>query len=697
MTAMASSASASLWHPDLLVGALGSKRLTLLYGAAGPQRDGMVRRGLMPRLRQHRPGGRRAVAIRFDGWGKLPLRALHERIAELQTAAPDGALPTLAEALRAIGGPRNTTVLLVLDAFERHLAEPAHRLDVEAFDRELAACITDATVPAHVLMVIDEAAQGSLARYRPWLTDVAGEVLRLPSDAPDVAAPWSDTDIDTSLASDEPASPGDDADWALDLVLDGESAEPAPASPAATTTVPVPPHEPGYPASAATPAAAASPDAQTFTAPPVRSTAAASADRRSAERAGAPPVPPWLTEADVAAWRRMDTAPSRWPGLLGLALVMAGLGAVAWIAAHWILDMQRIEPAPRAPAQASTRAPPPSPPVIEPPTPAPVAPPTAQATAPPAASPAEPPATAPAARAVAPPTAQPSAPPSPVAVKTLTYALPLEADSAAPMFEALTRQIAAPAGLDLRPAAPGDTPLLTLRRTDALLAARGAGAAPLQVVAPLFTEQVQVVVRNDARWDYVREIRGLRLNIGAGNGARANTVRTLYQQLFGVPLPAAATDERDVAQALQQLLRRGGPIDAMVVVSESPLLAQLPSDVRRQLRELTIDRVDLSKVTAMPAFSLTRRTPGERPRLSVTTFLVAAGAPPRPQDDALRQLAAALCRAQPALQAQQSPLLRGLAQGQQPDVGWPYLLPRQQGQGCPSEPAARAGRRGGQS
>ncbi|HEY6356576.1 MAG TPA: hypothetical protein VIY30_18995, partial [Burkholderiaceae bacterium] len=358
-----------------------------------------------------------------------------------------------------------------------------------------------------------------------------------------------------------------------------------------------------------------------------------------------------------------------------------------------IPDLQRIDPAPRAPAQASTRAPPPSPPATEPPIVAPAAPPAAQAAAPLA----EPSATAPTAQAVAPPIAQPAAPPSPAAVNTLTYALPLEADSAAPMFEALTRQVAVPAGLALRPAAAGDSPMLTLRRTDALLAARGAGAAPLQVVAPLFTEQVQVVVRNDARWDYVREIRGLRLNIGRSNGARANTVRALHQQLFGVPLPAAVTDERDVTQALQQLLHRGGPIDAIVLVSESPLLVQLPPDVRRQLRELTIDRVDLSKVTTMPAFSLTRRTPTERPRLSVTTFLVATGAPPRPQDEALRLLAAALCRAQPALQARQSPLLRGLAQGQQPDVGWPYLLPKQQGQGCPSEPAARLGRRGGQS
>ena len=258
------------------------------------------------------------------------------------------------------------------------------------------------------------------------------------------------------------------------------------------------------------------------------------------------------------------------------------------------------------------------------------------------------------------------------------------------MLRCLAREVAVPAGLELRPAAPGEAPLLSLRRTDALLAARGAGAAPLQVLAPLFIEQIQVVVRNDARWDYVREIRGLRLNIGRADGARARTVRTLYQQLFGVPLPAADADERDLGQALQQLLQRGGPIDAVIAVSESPLLAQLPLHVRRQLRELTIDRVDLSKVTAMPAFSLTRRTVAERPRLSVTTFLVAAGAPPRPQDEALRTLVGALCRAQPALQAQQSPLLRGIAQGQQPDVGWPYLLPRPQGQGCPASPRRAA-------
>jgi hypothetical protein len=43
-----------------------------------------------------------------------------------------------------------------------------------------------------------------------------------------------------------------------------------------------------------------------------------------------------------------------------------------------------------------------------------------------------------------------------------------------------------------------------------------------------------------------------------------------------------------------------------------------------------------------------------------------------------------LCRAQPTLQAQGSPLLRGLRQGQQPAVDWPYVLPQGPGAACPA-------------
>jgi hypothetical protein len=364
--------------------------------------------------------------------------------------------------------------------------------------------------------------------------------------------------------------------------------------------------------------------------------------------------------------RRLHEPASRWPGLLGLALYMVALLAGAWWVANWILDSQRVETRPRAPANApAAQAPAP--------TPAPNAPPQARAPAP-APGPAAP---APGPAAPAAPSAAPS--------RALMLALPADAGSALPLVDELIRRVAAPAGIELRTTVGNQAAPLALLRTDALLEARAANAGPLQVVAPLYSEQIQVLVRTDARWDYVREIRGLRLNIGRADSARARTARALYQQLFGTPLPAAQANELDLDAALQALQQRGSPIDAVIVISDAPITSQMQPAPRRQVRELTIAARDASAVAAMPAFSISRRSASDRARLATTTYLVAHGAPPRPHDAALRQLAAALCRAQPALQAQNSSLLRGWRQGQQPDVGgWPYVLPRTPNAACPS-------------
>ena len=351
--------------------------------------------------------------------------------------------------------------------------------------------------------------------------------------------------------------------------------------------------------------------------------------------------------------------------------MMAGLIAVAWMAALWILDTQRIDPALRAPAQASTRTPRPSPPAAEPPIAAPAAPPAAQAAASPRVAPR---ATASAARAAAPPVA--------AAVNSLTYALPLEVDSAAPMFEALTRQVAAPAGLDLRPAAPGDPPLLTLQRTDALLAARSGIAAPLQVVAPLFSEQVQVVVRNDARWDYVREIRRTaaehrprqwRAREHRACAVPAVVQRTAAGRRHGRTRRGAGAAVTASARRPDRCHGRGLGVAAVgaVAAERAPPAARVDNRPRRH------EQGDgPAGVLADPAHAW-RTAAACRSR----TFLVATGAPPRPQDEALRLLAMALCRAQPALQAQRSPLLRGFAQG----------AATRRGLALPATQAARAG------
>jgi hypothetical protein len=735
----------SIWHPELLAGPLRSKRLTVLYGAPGALRDGMVRRGLMPLLRQSAPLSRgrprrRQVPIRFDGWGPLPLQALRTRIdAEFTAVWPHGAPETLAAHLRAIGRQHHATVLLVLDAFERHLGERAERHDIERFDIELSECITHDAVPLHVLMVVDELENRALQRYTRWIANFGDDFLRLPSLVGgdiDTAA-WRDTDIEAPPDDNDDAPPAadDDAEWPVDLLLEPAAsaapstpppaqatpARPAPPSPPAalepSPVMPAPPppaeaaaepaeplsftafdtlsrdDDPGdseapratgergraaaphgridpvfgaeAPTAPRAPAAAPTP----WTAPPTPAPPAAAwppvqapAPRTPAASAGggAPrSVPPWLSEADVEQMRRAHEPTSRWPALLGLALYMVVLLAGAWWVARWIIDSQRVETRQRPLDNAPTTQAPAAPTPNAAPGPAPRA-----AAPPPTPSPA--------------PAAAPAAAP-----RGLTVALPPDAGSAAPLLDELIRRVAAPAGIELLTATGNQAAPLALMRADALLAARAANAPPLQVVAPLYNEQVQVLVRTDARWDYVHEIRNLRLNIGRADGARARTARALYQQMFGTPLPPAQANELELDDALSALQQRGGPIDAVLVVSDEPLESQLQPALRRQVRELTVDARRMAIVTSLPAFSISRRTAQERARLATTTYLVATGAPPRPHDAALRRLAAALCRAHPALQSQGSTLLAGLRQGHQPDVGWSYVLPRTANAVCP--------------
>lgn len=732
----------SIWHPELLAGPLRSKRLTVLYGAPGALRDGMLRRGLMPLLRQPAPLSRtrprrHQVPIRFDGWGPLPLQALRTRIdAEFTAVWPHGAPETLSAHLRAIGRQYHATVLLVLDAFERHLGERAERHDIERFDVELSECITHEAVPLHVLMVVDELENRALQRYTRWIANFGDDFLRLPSllSDPSDATAWCDTDIEPlpEGVDDEQVPPEDEADWPVDLLLEPVAPTEEPTrSPAQAAPAQAPPVQ--APSAQPPPAAAAPPQIEPATAAPLPFSASDTSPRDDARRGGAAPspsaprttdasaadrgraaapqgriepafiaeppsapgpppvgtpaptprpaapaaeapfgawpplsppsppapppsaapvaaprsVPPWLSEADVEQMRRLHEPASRWPALLGLALYMAVLFAGAWWVARWIIDSQRVETRPRAPDSAPS-----------PPAPAKTAPAPAAAPASPTATPA-------------------------TALRGLALALPPDAGSAAPLIDELIRRVAVPAGVELRSAVGNEAGSLALMRTEALLAARAANAPPLQVVAPLYTEQIQVLVRTDARWDYVREVKGLRLNIGRADGARARTARALYEQLFGTPLPAAQANELELGAALSALQERGGPIDAVVVVSDVPIESQLQPAARRQVRELTIDARQMGTVTSLPAFSISRRTSQDRARLSTTTYLVALGAPPRAHDAALRKLAAALCRAQPALQSQGSPLLSGLRQGQQPDVGWTYVLPRTPNAACP--------------
>jgi hypothetical protein len=699
----------------MLADRLRRSRLTLVSCEPTAARDVMLRRGLLPLVQQ--PG---ECALRFDAWGVLPLPALREQIDRaLPLAAPDASATTLADQLIAAGVHQRLRLLLVLDAFERHLREPAERADIVAFDTELMACVADPAVPLHVLLVVDDATRPALHRYTRWMHDFGRDWLRVPSASVRDEMLWSDTDIEPPPDAAEPDAPSQEAEWALDLSLDeppqapaasgmavpaahiagsaalgfANTVEPsaAPAQPTLIEPTPVDAAAADRQADAASTAApgaaAAPPTAVPEAAPPVAASPEASPPEATSPPAPLfafdvtrpiePParaatMPPWRVEPDDTAQRQPRAR--WWQGPLRLGADMAALAAGMWLVATWIIGSGDDRPELRArpplagePAATDTAS-------------APVA--RAPATVAPVPTPTPPPAPAP------PRVAAPALPPS----QALTMALPIDGGAAAPMIDELVRRVAAPAGITLNVIAADAAATLAIWRHDALAAARARSSPQLRLLAPLFTEQIQVIVRNDAPWDYLREIKGLRLNIGR-DGARASTARTLYQQLFGTPLPPTSANDLDEGEALQQMLRRGGTIDAMIVVSQSPLMARLPAAARGQLRELPFDPNDPRTAGALESYRLQRIPERERPRLTVTSFLV-TGPAPHPQEGTLRALAFALCRAQPSLQARGSPLLLGFAPGEQPAAPWPYVLQRDDAAACAAA-ASSAPRREG--
>lgn len=358
-------------------------------------------------------------------------------------------------------------------------------------------------------------------------------------------------------------------------------------------------------------------------------------------------APAWPTEPDAGTLRRVGLGPTSWKRSVGVATYLLLLAVGAWFAADHILQQGRsVDGDARVAAAANG--------------PATTRPLDAHGAA----------ATPTAARA---PAAAPGI--------ALAVSLPPDAGSAPPLLAELARAVAAPAGITLKPVAGGGAAPLAVWRADMLQAARSAPATPVRVLSPLFTEQIQVLVRTDARWDYLSELRGLRIGIGRGDGARARTARTLYRLLFDAPLPAAAASASDEAAALQELV--DGKVDALAWVSEQPLLAQLPPAQRRKVRELELDPRDGRTAVMLQTYPSRRYTPADKPRPTVTSYLVAADPVASADLPALRTLAAALCRVQPTLQARGSALLRGLHPNQQPAIGWPYLLPREPDGGCP--------------
>lgn len=258
----------------------------------------------------------------------------------------------------------------------------------------------------------------------------------------------------------------------------------------------------------------------------------------------------------------------------------------------------------------------------------------------------------------------------------------------------LARWVAPATGIGLRPlpaagwadtlASLHEPGRLAIVRYDALQAARSrpiTGAPPLQVVTPLYREELHLIVRADSPLQFIHQIKGRRLNVGPPDSNRALTAGTLYAGLYGTPLPSALADARDETAALQALL--AGGIDVLVHVEAQPSrwLAGLPPAIDGQLRLLTLDASHPASRRALRQFlPATLRSDSypaallleDAPTLAMMSFLVAAPDAGPLAALQLGRLAAGLCSQLDVMRSQGHPKWRELQPGLQLEVGWPY-------------------------
>jgi hypothetical protein len=282
-------------------------------------------------------------------------------------------------------------------------------------------------------------------------------------------------------------------------------------------------------------------------------------------------------------------------------------------------------------------------------------------------------------RSARPPAAEPGTEP------VLRIALLTDADAStqARVAAELARQLAPAARVELSVASPPDGtaawaatagPGLALVRADALQAARDGGGAALRIVAPMFPEEVHVIVRADSPLSSIQQLKGRRINVGPAAGARARTAARLYEALFAARLPASAAGALPLDAALRQLLDRKG-LDAMILVDAQPsawLAAQSPETLRA-IKLLGLgDLPPASRKALRGWLPATLHGDAPTPTLAQMSFLVASAAFDDTDPDALGRVALALCRALPILRRDGHAKWLEVQPGWHEEAGWPY-------------------------
>jgi len=210
-------------------------------------------------------------------------------------------------------------------------------------------------------------------------------------------------------------------------------------------------------------------------------------------------------------------------------------------------------------------------------------------------------------------------------------------------------------------------------------------ARPLRVVAPLHNEEIHFIVRADAPYDYVHQIRDAKINVGPPRSDTAVTASTLYRVMFNRPLKEPQASFLPHEQALVKLAT-DKTIDVVVIVAGQPtrLLANMKPEARQYIKLLKLDPKDAASGAALraylPATTYARSYPAllreDLPALAVKVYLVTQDFRDHETESRLIRFGRSLCHNISTLQTKGHPKWQEveLKQGQLAR-GWHYYQP----------------------
>lgn len=203
---------------------------------------------------------------------------------------------------------------------------------------------------------------------------------------------------------------------------------------------------------------------------------------------------------------------------------------------------------------------------------------------------------------------------------------------------------------------------------------------PLRIVMPLHHDELAFIVRADADFDSVDEIRDARLNLGERGSGTAHTTSVVYRLLFDA-LPSATSTNLAPEEALVKLITdRSVDVVAVVAGQPAPLLAAMKPEARKFVKLLHVspghpssERV-FSKYppTLVRARSYPNLLTEDLPAFGIRATLIANDHDSPASRDALARFARSLCRNLPMLQRHGHPKWREV-NAALPDLGFGWV------------------------